>query len=98
MRISHEDVKNKAFEETTMKNMPIDQFWSFKRRNGAQIGIYAKLSKIGPVENFDFWSKVNAKVEVNRSKSKSTATWFGSVLGFWVKLRIDSDVILMMWH
>ena len=32
-----------------------------------KIGIYAeKLSKISPVGNFDFWSKVNAK------KSKST--------------------------
>ena len=29
-----------------------------------------KLSKIGPVENFDFWSKVNAK----KSKSKSTGS------------------------
>ena len=56
------------------------------------------MSKISLFENFDFWSKVNAKVAVNRSKSKSTATWFGSVLGFWVKLRIDSDVILMMWR
>ena len=66
MRRSLEDaVKNavkNAFEETTMKNVPIDQFWSFKRRNGVQNwNLREKLSKIGPVENFDFWSKVNAK-------------------------------------
>ena len=53
---------NKAFEETTMKNVPIDQYWSFKRRNRAQNwNLREKLSKIGPVRNFDFWSKVNAK-------------------------------------
>ena len=53
---------NKAFEETTMKNVPIDQFWSFKLRNGVQNwNLREKLSKIGPVRNFDFWSKVNAK-------------------------------------
>ena len=66
MRRSLEDaVKNavkNAFEETTMKNVPIDQFWSFKRRNGVQNwNLREKLSKIGPVGNFDFWSKVNAK-------------------------------------
>ena len=62
MRRSLEDAMNKAFEETTMKNVPIDQFWSFKRRNGAQNwNLREKLSKIGPVRNFDFWSKVNAK-------------------------------------
>ena len=69
MRRSFEDVMNKAFEETTMKNVPMDQFWSFKRRNEAQNwNQREKLSKIGPVGNFDFWSKVNAK----KSKSKST--------------------------
>ena len=62
MRRSLEDAMNKAFEETTMKNVPIDQFWSFKRRNGVQNwNLREKLSKIGLVENFDFWSKVNAK-------------------------------------
>ena len=60
---------NKAFEETTMKNVPIDQFWSFKRRKGAQNwNLHEKLSKIGPVRNFDFWSKGQRK----KSKSKST--------------------------
>ena len=29
------------------------------------------MSKIGPFENFDFWSKVNAKVKVN-GQEKST--------------------------
>ena len=67
MRRSLEDVVKNAFEETTMKNVPIDQFWSFKRRNEVQNwNLREKLSKIGLVRNFDFWSKVNVK------KSKST--------------------------
>ena len=78
MRRSLEDAMNKAFEETTMKNVPIGQFWSFKRRNGAQNwNLREKLSKIGPVGNFDFWSKVNAKKSKSKStgpKSKSTDT------------------------
>ena len=62
MKRSLENAMNKAFEETTMKNVPIDQYWSFKRRNRAQNwNLREKLSKIGPVRNFDFWSKVNAK-------------------------------------
>ena len=62
MRRSLENAVKKAFEETTMKNVPIDQFWSFKRRNGAQNwNLCEKLSKISPVGNFDFWSKVNVK-------------------------------------
>ena len=65
---SLEDDMNKAFEETTMKNVPIDQFWSFKRRNGAQNwNLREKLSKIGLVRNFNFWSKVNAKSQSQRS-------------------------------
>ena len=79
MRRSHEDVMNKAFEETTMKNVPIDQFWRFKRRNEAQNwNLREKLSKIGPFGNFDFWSKVNAKVKVNCPGSKSTVSANGS--------------------
>ena len=47
-----------AFEETTMKNVPINQFWSLKCRNGAQNrNLREKLSKIGHFGNFDFWSK-----------------------------------------
>ena len=62
MRRSLEDAVKNAFEETTMKNVPIDQFWSFKRRNRVQNwNLHEKLSKIGPVGNFDFWSKVNVK-------------------------------------
>ena len=57
MRRSLEDAMNNAFEETTMKNVPIDQFWSFKQRNGVQNwNLCKKLGKIGPVGNFDFWS------------------------------------------
>ena len=62
MRRSLEDAMNNAFEETTKKNVPIDQFWSFKRRNEVQNwNLREKLSKIGIVRNFDFWLKVNAK-------------------------------------
>ena len=62
MRRSFGDALKNAFEETTMKNVPIDQFWNFKRRNGAQNwNLREKLSKIGHLENFDFWSKVKAK-------------------------------------
>ena len=69
MRRSLEDAVKNAFEKTRMKNVPIDQFWSFKWRNGVQNwNLREKRSKIGPVGNFDFWSKVNAK----KSKSKST--------------------------
>ena len=76
---------NKVFEETTMKNVPIGQFWSFKRRNGAQNwNLHEKLSKIGPVGNFDFWSKVNAKkskLKLTGPRLKSTDTGPGQ---FWV--------------
>ena len=51
-----------AFEETTIKNMPIDQFWSFKLRNRVQNwNLHEKLSKICLFRNFNFWSKINAK-------------------------------------
>ena len=71
MRRSLGDVLKNAFEETTMKNMPIDQFRSLKCRNGAQNrNLCKKLSKIGPFGNFNFWSKVNAKVKVNKGQSQ----------------------------
>ena len=71
MRRSLEEVVKNAFKETTMKNVPIDQFWSFKRRNGAQNwNLREKLSKIGPIGNFDFWSKVNAKSQSQLSWAK----------------------------
>ena len=85
MRRSLEDAMNKAFEETTMKNVPIDQFWSFKRRNEAQNwNLREKLSKIGPVRNFDFWSKVNAKSQSQLVQGQSQRilvrvdSWFPS--------------------
>ena len=81
---------NKSFEETTIKNVPIDQFWSFKRRNGAQNwNLREKLSKIGLVGNFDFWLKVNAKVKVNWSKVKVNGYWSELVPGFWVGSRVE---------
>ena len=80
MRRSLEDAVKNAFEETTMKNVPIDQFWSFKRRNGAQNwNLREKLSKIGPVGNFDFWSKVNAKSQSQliQGQSQRILVWVG---------------------
>ena len=72
MRRSLEDAMNKAFEETTMKNVPIDQYWSIKRRNRAQNrNLREKLSKISLVGNFDFWSKVNAKSQSQRVQGQS---------------------------
>ena len=94
MRRSLEEVVKNAFEETTMKNVPIDQFWSFKRRNGAQNwNLREKLSNIGPVGNFDFWSKVNAKSQ-SQSQSrlvlvKVNGYWSGSVPGFRVGSRVE---------
>ena len=78
MRRSLKDAMNNAFEETTMKNVPIDQFWRFKRRNEAQNwNLREKLSKIGLIENFDFWLKVNAKSTDPGSKSTDTGPgWF----------------------
>ena len=81
MRRSLEDAMNNAFEETTMKNVPIDQFWSFKRRNGVQNwNLYKKLSKIGPVGNFDFWLKINAKSQSQlvHGQSQRILVWVGS--------------------
>ena len=81
MRRYLEDAMNNAFEETTMKNVPIDQFWSFKRRNGVQNrNLREKLSKIGPVGNFDFWSKVNAKSQSQlvKGQSQRILVWVGS--------------------
>ena len=93
---AREDTMNKAFEETTVKNVPIDRFWSFKRRNGAQNwNLREKLSKIGLVGNFDFWSKVNAKVKVkvkvkvNWSRVKVNGYWSGSVPGFRFGSRVE---------
>ena len=68
-----------------LKNVPIDQFWSFKGKNGVQNwNLREKLSKISPFGNFDFWSKVNTKVKVNWSIVKVNGYWFRSVPGFWV--------------
>ena len=90
MRKSLKDAMNKAFEETTMKNVPIDQFWSFKRRNGAQNwNLREKLSKIGPIGKFDFWSKVNAKSQSQLVQVKVNGYWSGSVPGFRVGSRVE---------
>ena len=90
MRSSLEDAMNKAFEESTMKNVPIDQFWSFKRRNGAQNwNLRKKLSKIGPIRNFDFQSKVNVKSQSQLVKGPSQ----------WIIVRVGSRVEQQSrWH
>ena len=68
-----------AFEETIMKNVPIDRFQSLKCRNRVQNrNLREKLSKIGPFENFDFWSKVNAKIQSQRILVKSIVSAHGS--------------------
>ena len=79
MRRSLEDAVKNAFEETIMKNVLIDRFQSLKCKNGAQNrNLREKLSKIGPFENFDFWSKVNAKSQSQRILVKSTINAHGS--------------------
>ena len=89
MKRSLGDAVKNVFEETTMKNVPIDQFWSFKRRNRAQNwNLCEKLSKIGPVGNFDFWSKVNAKSQSQLVQGQSQRYWSGSVPGFRVGSRV----------
>ena len=75
MRKSLEDAMNNAFKETKMKNVPIDQFWSFKRRNEVQNwNLHKKLSKISTVGKFDFWSKVNAKSQSQLVHGQSQQT------------------------
>ena len=84
MRRSLEDAMNNAFEETTMKNVPIDQFWSFKRRNRVQNwNLREKLSKIGPFGTFDFWSKVNAKSQSQLVQGQSQ----------WILVRVGSGFL-----
>ena len=79
MRRSLQDAMNNALEETTMKNVPIDQFWSFKRRNELQNwNLHEKLSKIGHFGNFDFWFKGQ------RKKSKSTIQVLSQRILVWV--------------
>ena len=99
MRRSLENAVKKAFEETTMKNVPIDQFWSFKRRNGAQNwNLREKLSKIGLVGNFDFWSKVNAKSQNQRILVQVGSGFLGRVMGRTVEpLTSSYDVDMLAW-
>ena len=105
MRRSLEDAMNNAFEETTMKNVPIDQFWSFKWRNGVQNwNLREKLSKIGPIGNFDFWSKVNAKSQSKlvQGQSQRILVRVGSGFSGWVTGRTvdpltSSNDVSMTW-
>ena len=90
-----------AFEETTMKNVPINQFQSFKWRNIVQNrNLREKLSKIGPLVNFNFWSKVNTKVKQKKVQSQRSATVSVdsrfSGLGHGSGYKVP-NIILMMW-
>ena len=79
MRRSLGDAVKNAFEETIMKNVPIDWFRSLKCKNGAQNhNLREKLSKIGPFGKFDFWSKVNAKSQSQRILVKLIVSAHGS--------------------
>ena len=87
-----EDAMNKTFEKTTMKNVPIDKFQNFKRRNGVQNwSLREKLSKIGPVENFDFWSKVNAKSQSQLVQGQSQRILVR--VGSWFPSRVTSRAV-----
>ena len=89
---------NKAFEETTMKNVTIDQFWSFKRRNRAQNwNLREKLSKKGLVENFDFWSKVNAKGQSQQILVRVGSGFSGRVPGRAVDPMTSSYDVSLTW-
>ena len=101
MRRSLEDTLKNAFEETTMKNVPIDQFQNYKWRNGVQNwNLRKKLSKIGIFENFNFWSKVNAKVKVNElSQSQRVRELDPDVRGGSVQVNGQlGDVVLTKRH
>ena len=102
MRRSLGNALKNAFEETMMKNVPINQFQSFKWRNGVQNwNLRENLSKIGPLEKFNFWSKVNAKVKQKKVQSQRSATVrVGSRFsrsGHGLGCRV-LDIIMMMWH
>ena len=82
MRRSLRAALKNAFEETTMKNVSIDQFRSFKCRNGVQNRyLREKLSKIDPFGKF--WLLVKGqtkKVKVNKSQSQLVKTVKGQLL------------------
>ena len=104
-RRSLEEVVKNAFEETIMKNVPIEQFWSFKWRNGVQNwNLHEKLSKIGSVRNFDFWSMVNAKSQSQMVQGESQrvlvrvgSRFPGRVTGRTVESMTSSYDVSMTW-
>ena len=70
-------------------NWPILEFQMKKR--SSKLESTEKLSKIGPVGNFDFWSKVNAKSQSQSQlvRVKVNGYWSGSVPGFRVGSRVE---------
>ena len=103
MRRSLENAMKNAFEETTMKNVPINQFWSFKWRKGVRNwNLREKLSKISPIRNFDFWSNVNTKSQSQLVQAQSQrilvqvgSRFLGRVTGWAAELLTSSyDVSL----
>ena len=70
----------------------LTNFGASNEKNGVQNwNLREKLSKIGHVGNFDFWSKVNAKVKVkvNWSMVKVNGYWSRSVPSFRVGSRVE---------
>ena len=86
--------------------------WSFKRRNGVQNwNLREKLSKIGPVGNFDFWSKFNAKSQSQWILVRVGSGFSGQVTGravepltssydmslTWTRANVEMLAWLLMW-
>ena len=102
MRRSLGDALKNAFEETMMKNVPINQFSELQMKKWSpKLNLRKNLSKIGPLEKFNFWSKVNAKVKQKKVQSQRSATvrvgCRFSRSGHGSGCRVP-DIILMMWH
>ena len=68
----------------------LTNFGALNEETEFKIGIYAKkLSKIGPLENFDFWSKVNVKSQSQlvHGQSQRILVRIGSRVEQWSRLR-----------
>ena len=103
MRRSLEDAVKNVFEETTMKNVPIDQFWSFKWRNRVwNWNLRKKTEQDRPFQKF--WFLVKGQRKKSKSpgpRSNSTNIRSRSVSGFPGRSRIGllrRWLILMTWR
>ena len=61
------------------------------KKRSSKLESTRKTEQDRPFGNFDFWSKVNAKVKdkVNWSRVKVNGYWSGSVPGFRVESRVE---------